>query len=410
MGSYKDCFISKSKNKKGNRRILYIIGSLAVGGAERHVVQVAIRLKELGWETEVFVLYPGGPLTDALTKAKVPVYGFFLPNVLSLLLKNARLRAWTGMAFTAFVLITKLWFRRPAILHFFLPAAYIFGGLLSFFTFGPAKIMSRRSLRNYQAAYPLFTKIEHFLHPRMDLVCGNSLAVVTELEAEGLEAHRLRLIYNGIDFSLYNQPFDRKGVRAKFEIPEEAIVFVIVANLIPYKGHSDLIRALASVKGKLPEPWILLCLGRDDGIGADLQREAEYLGIATHIRFLGSRTDVPDFLRLADVGLLCSHEEGFSNAVLECMAAGLPMVVTDVGGNAEAVLDGVTGYVVPARAPKLLGDAVLRMVLDGRRHVMGEKGRQRAMEKFSMSACIDAYEAMYCEATAGICGGPLVKN
>ena len=95
MGSYKDYFISKSKNKKGNRRILYIIGSLAVGGAERHVVQVAIRLKELGWETEVFVLYPGGPLTDALTKAKVPVYGFFLPNVLSLLLKNARLRAWT---------------------------------------------------------------------------------------------------------------------------------------------------------------------------------------------------------------------------------------------------------------------------------------------------------------------------
>jgi len=111
---------------------------------------------------------------------------------------------------------------------------------------------------------------------------------------------------------------------------------------------------------------------------------------------------VPLFLRLADVGLLCSHEEGFSNAVLEGMAAGLPMVVTDVGGNAEAVIDGVTGYVVPAHNPELLADALLTVALADDRALMGDRGRRRVVEKFSMNSCIDAYEALYREASVQV--------
>jgi len=382
------------------RRILYVLGSLEVGGAERHVAHVAARLKERGWEPEVFVLSPGGPLTSFLEQAGVPVHGVSLPKWLVRALKNQRLRARVGLVFTAAALLRTLWWRRPQVAHFFLPAAYIIGGLASMLAFVPVRIMSRRSLNNYQEDHPLFTRIERRLHPHMTLVCGNSRAVVDQLRDEGIEPTQLRLIYNGIDTESYTRPFDKVATRIRLSVPRDALVFVVVANLIPYKGHADLIEAFARIKTQLPTPWRLLCLGRDDGIGAELQSQAKAHGMEGNIQFLGSRTDVPDFLRLADVGVLCSHQEGFSNAVLEGMAAALPMVVTDVGGNAEAVIDGENGYVVPPRDPVRLGEALLRVANDEDRSAMGERGQRRVQECFSISACIDAYETLYREAGA----------
>jgi len=170
----------------------------------------------------------------------------------------------------------------------------------------------------------------------------------------------------------------------------------MVANLIPYKGHADLIQAFATIRDQLPPDWTCLCIGRDDGIGATLRAQAQAAGIGEHMRFLGSRQDVADLLCASDVGVLCSHEEGFSNAVLEGMAAGLPMVVTDVGGNGEAVIDGSTGVVVPARHPEALGQALLEMGLDSlKRKAMGERGALRAQGTFSMRSCVEQYIAMY---------------
>jgi glycosyltransferase involved in cell wall biosynthesis len=396
---------SKSKSSNGagcSPRVLFVIGSLEVGGAERHVAQVVVRLKARGWDPEIFVLTPGGPLTHVLTEAGVLIHGVTLPAWFSIILKNKRLYARVGLALTSIALIYTMWVRRPAILHFFLPAAYVVGGIASFFARIPSRIMSRRSLNNYQAAHPYVARIERYLHPKMTLVCGNSRAVINELAAEGVSARYLRLIYNGIDLTPFDVSFDRKAARAQFGISDETLVFVLVANLIPYKGHSDLIKALARVGNALPEPWLVLCVGRDDGIGTDLQREADSFGIGSNVRFLGSRSDVPTFLRLSDVGILCSHEEGFSNAVLEGMAAGLPMVVTDVGGNAEAVIDGVTGYVVPAHNPERLAEALLNVALADDRALMGDRGRRRVVEKFSMNSCIDAYETLYREASAQV--------
>jgi glycosyltransferase involved in cell wall biosynthesis len=232
----------------------------------------------------------------------------------------------------------------------------------------------------------------------MSLVCGNSQAVVAELRDEGIDPAKLRLIYNGIDTEIYEQPFEKGDARSALGIAPDATVFVIVANLIAYKGHADLIAAFSRIKSKLRAPWVLFCLGRDDGIGAQLQSQIDEAGLQENIQLMGARSDVPDFLRMADIGILCSHEEGFSNAILEGMAAGLPMVVTNVGGNAEAVSDGQTGYVVPPRDSAALGEALLKMANNPHRKAMGEAGRKRARELFSMNACIEAYEALYREA------------
>lgn len=379
-------------------KILYVIGSLEVGGAEQHLLRIAGELAARGWQPTVFALNIGGPLTQAFREAGVPVLGLTLPAGLIRLLRHRRVIAWTGLLASMLALTWAYWRIRPHITHFFLPAAYIVGGVTSLIAPSMLRIMSRRSLNYYQANHRLFRRLEHWLHPHMDLMCGNSAAVIQDLRSEGVPQERLRLIYNGIDTTRFKAERSCMAVRAELGIECRAIMMVMVANLIPYKGHADLIQGLAEVRESLPPGWVCVCVGRDDGIGSALAEQAHVAGIGDHLLFTGSRRDVPDLLAAADIGVLCSHEEGFSNAVIEGMVSGLPMVVTEVGGNAEAVVEGETGLVVPARDPQALGQALLQLCLDSeKRQRMGEAGRDRAVRYFSMEACVAGYEALYQE-------------
>jgi glycosyltransferase involved in cell wall biosynthesis len=217
--------------------------------------------------------------------------------------------------------------------------------------------------------------------------------VVKELGAEGVPEAKLRLIYNGIGIT---PGMDRSAARRALGLNDDALVGVMVANLIPYKGHQDLIEALALVAKQLPAGWRVLLAGRDEGLRPELEALAAERGIADNLVFLGERSDVPRLLAAADFGLLTSHEEGFSNVVLEGMAAALPMIVTDVGGNAEAVLDGETGFVVPPSTPKAIGEAILRLARDRNlRTSLGEAGRKRVAKHVSMQACLNAHLELY---------------
>ena len=377
-------------------RILYVIGSLAVGGAERHVVAVASALRQRGWQPTVFALSPTGALLERLTKANVPVVGPKLPVWVATIL-GPRLAGWLGSIFSVAMITMHLRRHPGTVAHFFLPAAYILGGLAAWFANAHPRIMSRRSLNYYQIKHPQYRKIEHFLHPRMDVLLGNSLAVVNELQAEVQGRVPVRLIYNGIE-PRGILPGIRAGMRGELGLSDDALLIVVVANLIPYKGHEDLLKGLGLVKESLPTSWRLLCIGRDDGIGASLQELAKALGIDNNVIWLEPRLDVQDCLAASDIAVSASHEEGFSNAVLEAMMAGLPIVATDVGGNPEAVVDGVTGYVVPSRNPTALGNAILNLAIDPHRAELGASGRTRVIEKFSMEACLDAYETLYFDA------------
>ena len=177
----------------------------------------------------------------------------------------------------------------------------------------------------------------------------------------------------------------------------QTFVATTVANLLPYKGHLDLVAALAEIADRMPQPWVMLCAGRDGGSRAGIEQAIAQAGLGENIRLLGERSDVPLLLAASDLGILApTRNEGFSNAVLEFMAAGLPMVVTDVGGNAEAVLDGETGLVVPHGNPKMLGEAILELACDPtRRRAMGDAARIRALQEFSLAASVEKYCTLY---------------
>ncbi len=287
---------------------------------------------------------------------------------------------------------------RPSIVHFFLPGPYLAGAPAAIAAQAPIKIMSRRSLADYQSKWPGVGRIEHHLHRRMDAVIGNARAVVQELaEKEGCPQDKLHLIYNGIASS--GPGMTKVEARRLLRLPAEGFVATMVANLYSYKGHTDLIAALAGIADQLPQPWVVLCAGRDAGAAAAISRAIAEKGLGEHVRLLGERSDVATLLAASDIGILSSTaNEGFSNAILESMVAGLPMVVTDIGGNAEAVVDGVTGLVVPACDPAALGAAILKLACNrSSGSAMGERARERVREHFSLSVSVDRYVALYDE-------------
>jgi glycosyltransferase involved in cell wall biosynthesis len=390
--------VSAAKTLRVPQRVIVVTRKLDVGGTERHLLQVLPRLDRRRFDVHVTVLRPYGRLEELLRKAGIPVTR--PPFALS---------GWLGLAGSAVALLVRMAMQRRTIFHFFLPEAYAVGGLCGMLTRHSNLVMSRRSLNRYQSGHPYVAHLERILHGTMRCVLGNSRAVLKELAEERVPSDRLALIYNGIDATRFQVTRPAGEIRAELGVDKDALVLTTVANLIPYKGHADLLSALTIATANLPRPWHLLCVGRDDGILGSLRMQAEQGAIAGHIVFLGERRDVADLLNASDIGLLCSHEEGFSNSILEGMAASLPMIVTAVGGNAEAVVDGENGLVVPPHDPMALTHAILMLAAaPEERRRMGESGRRRVERMFSLDACVKAYENIY--SAVGGCVGDDVRR
>jgi glycosyltransferase involved in cell wall biosynthesis len=220
--------------------------------------------------------------------------------------------------------------------------------------------------------------------------------VVADLLEEGVAKQRLGLIYNGVDLERAAPKTGRSKTRAALGISADALVLIVVANLIPYKGHLDLISALGDAEPSLPSNWQLLIVGRDDGLGATIESLAAKLGIGYHIKFLGSRGDIPDLIAASDLGVLPSHEEGFSNAIIEQMGAGLCVIATDVGGNPEAILDRTTGLIVPPQNIGALSRAIVQLANDpALRSRFGSAAQARVQSSFTLDACVARYESLY---------------
>ncbi|MBR1286154.1 glycosyltransferase [Bradyrhizobium sp. AUGA SZCCT0177] len=382
--------------------VIFTIGTLEVGGTELHLASVAAGLVSRGWNVSIYSLAGEGPLARSLTESGVNI---ICPPIkrdgrpAPMIVRFIRFSIVSGHLFTVLVR------RRPAIVHCFLPMAYLTTAPLAFLTGIRIRVMSRRSLNHYQGKYPLLRGLERRLHGHMTAILGNSRRVLGDLTEEGVDERRLGLIYNGVDLKRVTSKAARNETRGALGISADALVMIVVANLIPYKGHLDLISALGGAAALLPRDWQLLIVGRDDGAGAAIGSLAVELGIGDHIRFLGSRSDVPDLIAASDLGVLPSHEEGFSNAVIEQMAAGLCVVATDVGGNAEAILDRTTGVIVPPRDVDALSRAIVQLVGDpALRSRFGSAAQARVQSNFTLDACVAGYESLY----RGLLGGKRV--
>jgi len=376
----------------GRIKVFVIIGQLEIGGTERQLLEILPALNAGPIEIVLYAMRGAGALEPSFTSAGLRVVS-----------PAHHSRRWIGLVRTAAHLLS-VWRReRPAIVHFHLPEAYLLGGLCSYFAPRCVRLMSRRSLNAYQTKRPGVRGIERHLHRRMDAVIANSNAVRVQLLDEGVAPAKCAVIYNGVAVPGDVDDDDADELRGAIALPAGAIVVIVVANLIPYKGHADVLAAFAAVRNRLPAGSVLLLVGEDGGIGAELRRQAERSGIAAAVRFVGRVDDVERYYTIADIVVQASHEEGFSNAVLEAMAAGRPVIATRVGGNVEAVVDGDTGILVPARAPEAIADALATLAADpGLRERMGGAARIRVRDMFSLARCIESYRALYTRIGPGI--------
>jgi glycosyltransferase involved in cell wall biosynthesis len=212
----------------------------------------------------------------------------------------------------------------------------------------------------------------------------------------GVPREKLRTIYNGIDVKTACCADDGVRVRHELGIPERTPVLGTIANLYPVKGHTFLLKAAAEVARAVPlAVWLLAGRGRLLG---ELEDEARRLGIADQVRFLGFRDDAAALLQAVNVFILPSLSEGLPVAVLEAMAAGKPVVATDVGGNREVIVDGQTGFLVPPRDAGALAARTITLLTDkSLADRYGAEGQARVREEFSLERMVSAYEELYAE-------------
>jgi glycosyltransferase involved in cell wall biosynthesis len=239
--------------------ILVVIGELEVGGAEQHLVRLLPALARAGLKPTLYTLTHRVSLAPRLRAAGVEVIP--PPAVAGLQRLPAPVRDWLHLPLAAAELWRLIRQRRPDVVHLFLPAAYLLGGLCALLAGHRAVVMSRRNLNRYQRKHPVLTRLERRLHRRVAAALGNSRAVVAELAAEGVPCERLGLIYNGIDLDAFAHLPSRDASRASLGIEPGTLVMTTLANLKRSKGHADLLAALARVADRLPPHWVLLCAG-----------------------------------------------------------------------------------------------------------------------------------------------------
>lgn len=248
----------------------------------------------------------------------------------------------------------------------------------------PKYIVTRRM--DYPEPRNCYTR--YLYNRRVDGVVAISRSVVDRLSEAGVNRRPIRLIYSGID----PRPFE--GSLNQDQRSNEPPRVAILAVLEERKGHRFLLDAARVLKDRGRR--IKYVFAGDGSQKAQLQRMVQTLGLREEVSFVGFVKDVPKFLSSIDVLVLPSLYEGLGVAALEAMAAGKPVIATRVGGLAESVVDGETGFLVPSRDATALAEAIQKLVADpsmGR--AMGQKGAARVLSSFTMERMARQNEAYY---------------
>jgi glycosyltransferase involved in cell wall biosynthesis len=250
-------------------------------------------------------------------------------------------------------------------------------------------IWSRRDMailraRKHRLAYRLMASVPDAVFAVSERVRQHCI------EVDRIDPTRVQTIYNGIDLTGWHTAFKRTTTSDK-------LLVTTVGNIRRVKGHDVFIKAAASIVQRFPN--VSFSIAGDvlePDYFVELQALIRELNLSDHFHFVGSVTDLHQHLSAADIFVLPSRSEGFSNAIIEAMAASLPVVATNVGGNSEAVRDGVTGFLVPPDDPAALSAAIIRLLSDpSQAKAMGAAGNATVTENFTTEAMMTRIASAY---------------
>jgi glycosyltransferase involved in cell wall biosynthesis len=279
------------------------------------------------------------------------------------------------------------------VVHAFMVKATIMGVLAAKGSRCQAVVTSRRNMGYWYT--PFYLRLFRYLNRHTTRILANSERVRQfTIQAERISPAKVDVLYNGVDLEQYAPGRGDPGRAESLGIPLQVPVVGIVANYRPVKRLDVFLRAARIVSGAVPQAAFLL-VGRGP-LRKELAGLARELGIAHKVFFSDGQGSVPDYLQRMAVGCLSSESEGFSNAILEYMAAGLPVVATNVGGNSEAVQDGVNGYLVPPSDPEAFAARVIALLQDeAQRAAMARCSLERCRREFDIAQAVARLERYY---------------
>lgn len=375
--------MNRAHGAQGQVHVTQLVNCLGLGGTERQLVEHLRRLDRDRFAVDVCCLQKVGEFLPSVREMAIDPEEFHLrgtlwrPNTAFQVLRLARRLRRTG----------------TRLLHCHDFYSNLVGAAAARLA-GVPYLVSRRDVGVWIG--PTRGRVLRVVSRSAPMVLCNAWVIRDLLvNEEGVDPARVTVVPNGIDLDR----FDREAARP-LDAPVAALegpgpVVVMVGNMKhAVKGHAEFLLAAAAVVRALPACRFVLV--GDGGLRPELERRARELGIAHAVAFTGRRTDVPAVLSRSQIAVCASHAEGLSNALMESMAARLPVVATAVGGNIELVRDGRTGFVVPRNDPTALAHRLIDLARQphlARR--MGLAGRRHVEEELSAGKLADRMGALY---------------
>lgn len=329
---------------KDKTNVLFIIKPERAAGAEMVLMAAAARLNPERYQVYAGLLTPD---RENLLPAHLTAINFNLP----------RLNGWVWLRFF-FTLCRVLSRFRIQVLH---TNSYVPGNYARL----AAALMGVPLIVDHWHGFTPFSRKRRLICRLLGRVTTLSLAVSCGvrdyLVAQcALDPSKVRVVANGVDLARIRDHRPRPEVRRELGLPQETKVVGLVARLDHWgKGHKEFFTALAGLKERYPLQALIIGGGRRED---EVRRLAADLGLKGVANFLGQRRDIPDLLSALDIFVLPSHQEGVSLALLEAMAAGLPVIATAVGGLPEVVRHEESGLLIPPRDPEALARALERLL------------------------------------------------
>jgi len=368
--------------------VLQLIDSFNQGGSERQTVQLTRLLHESGrYRVHLACGDPIGPLradAERLGLGEIPSFpltSFYDRNFVVQVRRFARyLRE-----------------RQIDVVHAHDFYTNIFGMFSAALARVPVRIAARRETEGIRSPAQRF--IERRAYDLAHAVVTNAEAIREQLISEGLKREKVVTTYNGLDVARLGAQFDlpRDAALAALTLPcdgQRRFVTIIANMFHPMKDQATFLRAARLVREAVPEAAFVLA---GEGVLMEpLRSLAAELGLEHDAFFLGRCTQVGALLSVSEVCVLSSKGEGLSNSILEYMAAARPVVTTDVGGAREAVINGETGYVVPAGDEQAMASRIIELLRNpAQARAMGARGRELVKRKFSCEARLERTEELY---------------
>jgi len=365
--------------------VMFPINYLGIGGTEQQLVELVKGIDKTSFNPLVVSLYSGGPLESEVRQ---------ISNTQLISLKRkGKYDFWTLIK-----MLSLLRKKEVDIIQPFLTPATFFGLLPAVIDRTPVKIVTERSGARLgtRPGYNLYQKTEDFFTRFADWIVPNSEAGKSYLIERGINPARIRVIYNGLDLKRFTPDKTKVAqIRNQMKLPPNGIVVGITANLTPFKDHTTFLHGAKIIHQAMPQTRFAIV--GDGPLRQSIENMVKELGMENLVTFFGHQRDIASFISCFDIACQCSSiTEGCSNATLEAMALGKPVVITDVGGNREVVKHSENGFLVAAHNPEELANIVLTCLQhpDWAQDV-GQRARKTITTRFSLAAMVHNYEQLY---------------